>query len=318
MNSGQHTTGESINNHMPPGLVSTFLKAIHRNNLKGRTLLTLLLARRMKALQDVAIEIGNWPPVHMDLRYVNAHSWFVGTPFSNSPHEVNEQAVMRRFVRPGTVVFDIGANFGLHTLLLAELVGPEGHVVAFEPNTELFPMLARTLNPLTNTTVFPFALSDKNVESTLFVPDDNTMASLADWTTSHPGRISRLFGLGRTRTLTCSQRRMDDLLKTESISPPDFIKCDVEGAELMVFRGAHDVLNRREAPVILFEAGVESTRGFNLKLTEAAEYLAALPEPAYQFLEVQEQRVLGPLQTENFKPQNQNIVAVPKSKQHLT
>ncbi|HKR59919.1 MAG TPA: FkbM family methyltransferase [Pyrinomonadaceae bacterium] len=318
MTTRRDTNDESLDNQMPPGLVSKFLKIIHRNNLKGRTLLTLLLARRMKSLQHVAVEIAGWPPIHMDLRYVNAHSWFVGTPFATSPHEVDEQAVMRRFVRPGTVVFDIGANLGLHTLLLAELVGSAGLVVAFEPNTELFPMLERTMRPLSNVKLFPFALSDKEVESTLFVPDDHSMASLADWTTSQPGRLSRLFGLGKTRSLTCRQRRMDDLLKVEGISPPDFIKCDVEGAELMVFRGAHDVLNRRDAPVLLFEAGVESTRGFNLKLTEAADYLAALREPAYQFLEVLREGALRPVQTENFKPQNQNIVAVPKSKQHLT
>lgn len=305
------------NSHIGLSLVTKFLRAYHRTHLSGKTLLTLILARRIKSLQAVAINIEDWPPIYMDMRYVNAHPWFLGTPFANSPHEVNEQAIMRRFVRPSSVVFDIGANLGLHTMLLAQLVGPQGLVVSFEPNSELFPMLQRTVAPLTNIKLYPYALSDQEVESTLFVPDDHSMGSLADWTNSQPGRLSRLFGLGQTRTLTCEQRRMDELLDTEGIPTPDFIKCDVEGAELMVFKGGRDTLNRHDAPIILFEAGAEPAHGFDLRITEAADFLAGLSQPGYQFLEMIEGGGLRAVLPADFKPQNQNIVAVPKSKQAL-
>jgi FkbM family methyltransferase len=304
--------------HIRLSLAGKFLRAYHRSNVRGQTLVPLLLARRMKSLQAVSINIADWPPIYMDMRYLTAHPWFFGTPFESSPHEVNEQAVMRRFVRPGTVVFDIGANLGLHTVLLAQLVGLEGLVMAFEPNPELFPMLERTIDGLSNTTLYPCALSDQNVESTLFVPDDHSMGSLADWTKdTRPGPLTRLLGLGRRHTLTCRQRRLDELMSAEGISHPDFIKCDVEGAELMVFKGGRDTLNRPDAPTILFEAGVDSARGFDLGVTEAADFLASLGQPSYQFLEVLEGAALRPVRPANFKRQNQNVVAVPKAKSGL-
>ncbi|MGI8917999.1 MAG: FkbM family methyltransferase [Pyrinomonadaceae bacterium] len=299
-------------------LIRKILLAYQHTHLRGQTLLTLFLARSFRSLSEVSINIADWPPIYMNMRYLNAHSWFLGTPFATSPYEVNEQFVMRGFVKPGSVAFDIGANMGVHTMLLSSLVGTEGLVVAFEPNVELLPTLRRTIAGVSNTKLYEVALSDRAAKSTLFVPDDHSMASLADWTTDRPaGLLSRVLGFGQTHTLTCQQITMDDLMKQENLPQPDFIKCDVEGAELIVFRGAHNVLNRHDAPVILFEAGVESTRGFNLKLTEAADYLAGLHEPAYQFFEVFEEGTLRPVQTEDFKPQNQNIVAVPQSKQHL-
>ncbi|HVQ37559.1 MAG TPA: FkbM family methyltransferase, partial [Pyrinomonadaceae bacterium] len=159
--------------------------------------------------------------------------------------------------------------------------------------------------------LYPVAVSDQDVESTLFVPDDHSMASLADWNKEeHSHKGSGLFGLGKTHTVTCQQRRMDELVTTESIAPPDFIKCDVEGAELMVFKGGHDTLNRPEAPIILFEAIVETARGFGLSASAAADFLASLPKPGYQFLEVREGGALRRIQPADFT--NHNIVAVPQ------
>lgn len=299
-------------------LARKVLNCYRRTNLRGQTLLTLFLARRMKSLQSVAINIADWPPIYMNMQYLNAHFWFLGTPFKSSPYEMNEQKVMRRFVEAGAVVFDVGANQGVHTMLLSRLVGPRGLVVAFEPNMELLPTLELTIAGISNTKLYACALSDQNSESTLFVPDDHTMASLADWTKNRQaGFLSRLFGFGGTHTLSCQQRRMDDLLKEDRIPIPDFIKCDVEGAELMVFKGGSETLNRPDAPIILFEAGVDSASGFDLKLTAAADFLASLREPGYRFLELREDGTLQEISQAEFKPQNQNILAVPKAKSAL-
>lgn len=299
-------------------LVRSFLRSYQRTNLRGQTVVTLLLARWIKSLQDVSIQIADWPPIHMNMCYLNAHAWFLGTPFDSSPFEINEQAVMRRFVRSGDVVFDVGANLGLHTVLLSRLVGSQGLVVSFEPNVELLPMLNRTIAELGNTKLYPFALSDEEVDSTLYVPDDHSKGSLADWTkNSRPGVLSRMFGFGRTHILNCRERRMDELISKEHLPVPNFIKCDVEGAELRVFKGGRNTLNRPDGPIILFEAGVESARGFNLKLTEAADFLTSLSQPGYQFLEVLEGGALREVRPANLKLPNQNIVALPKAKNAL-
>jgi FkbM family methyltransferase len=60
-------------------------------------------------------------------------------------YERQTKAALRRLVSPGSLVLDIGANIGTHTLHLAELVGPNGRVIAFEPTDFAFRKLGRNL-----------------------------------------------------------------------------------------------------------------------------------------------------------------------------
>jgi len=304
--------------HTRLSLLAKILRAYNRSGLRGQTRVTMLLARKVKSLQAVPITIADWPPVYMDLRSFNSLFWLHGTPFKSSPREVDEQAVMRRFVRPGDVVFDIGANLGLHMALLAQLVGPQGRVIAFEPNSGLLPPLELTVRALKNTSLYPYALSDKTATSQLFVPADHSMGSLADWTREdNLLELRQQLGLGESQTITCEQRQMDELVKTGVIPRPDFIKCDVEGAELMVFKGGLETLNSPDAPFIVFEAGVDTARGFGLKLTDAADFLVGLPEPGYQLLALLEGGGLRYVRSADFKQHNQNVIAVPRTKAAL-
>jgi FkbM family methyltransferase len=221
---------------------------------------------------------------------------------------------MRRFVRAGDLVFDVGANMGVHTAMLAQLVGSQGRVVAFEPNPELLPTLERTLEALPNVTLYPCALSDESKESVLFVPEDHSMASLADWTSGETSGSGR-GGRARRHGLRCQERRMDELLSTDGIPSPDFIKCDVEGAELLTFKGGRKTLDRPDAPIILFEANINTVRGFDLNRSDAADFLGGLRQAGYQFLEVHEGGALRPVRPSEFEAQN--ILAVPQARSDL-
>ena len=291
--------------HAPKlSLAARMLRAYLRTGLRGETRLSFSLARKMKSLQQVPIEIGGLPPVYMDLRLGDAREWLKGSPWENSPREVDEQAVMRRVVKKGDVVYDIGANIGLHTVLLSRLVGAEGRVFAFEPNSELLTNLGRTVEALDNVTLYPYGLSNQSTQRELFIPLDHTMASLADWT---KGRVE-----DDARKTVCELRRMDDLVESQTLLRPHFIKCDVEGAELMVFEGGANTLNRTDAPIILFEANVHTAQGFGLKVSEASDFLAKLPLPVYRFLEIQEGGVLKPFH--HTGQIHSNILAVPLSR----
>ena len=63
-------------------------------------------------------------------------------------YERQTKAALRRLVSPGSLVLDIGANIGAHTLHLASLVGPTGRVMAFEPTDYAFGKLRRNLRCL--------------------------------------------------------------------------------------------------------------------------------------------------------------------------
>jgi len=296
-------------------LPARILRAYYRTNLRGGTRLTLMLARRLKSLQEVPIQIAGWPPIYVDLRLMNSHYWFLGTPFADSPIELDEQLVMRRFVSEGDVVFDIGANLGVHTALLSRLAGAAGRVFAFEPNPELQPTLALTIAGMPNASLCRYALSDDDGQTTFFVPNDHAMGSLSDWTATEPmAELRERLALGKARAITVQQQRIDDLVANGILPQPDFIKCDVEGAELKVFRGAMNTLNRTDAPVILFEAGPESAGGFGLAMTAAAEFLGSLPRPGYQIFEIGKGGALRSVKPSDLKKQNQNVLAVPRER----
>ncbi len=291
-------------------LLARILRAFYHKPLRGRTRVTLLLARYVRSLQAVPIRIAGVADVYVDLRHLSSHFWLAGTPFTHSPLEMDEQLVMRRFVRGGDTVFDIGANIGVHTVLLSQLAGPQGRVFAFEPNTELLPTLTLTVDGLDNASLYPYALSDDDTEAAFFVPTHHTMSSLADWTSNTTlGEIR----LGKARTITVRQERIDNLIGKGILSVPNFIKCDVEGAELKVFRGGKETLDRIDAPVVLFEAGPESAGGFGLTMTDAADFLRDLALPRYQFFELQPGGTLKSVRPADLKKHNQNVLAVPES-----
>jgi len=288
------------NDRVPMGvsLLGSVARAILTSHIRGRTRLTVFLSRRLRSLQFLPMRLHSGDTIYLDLRLVSTHSLLC-----NLEYEPHEQALMRRIVLPGDVAFDVGAHIGVHTLLLAKLVAPKGRVVAFEPNPFLLPLLRRSADKLAGTSVLPFALSDCTGESEIFIPADPSMASLADWTKEHGGQSQRV---------SCRLSTLDDLVKSSSVPRPDFIKCDVEGGELKVFRGARRLLDSVQAPILLFEANVNCARGFGQHLRNATDFLAALPSPAYSFFELEADGTLQHI--DSPRSDHANILAVPAAR----
>jgi FkbM family methyltransferase len=259
-------------------------------------------------LQHIPLQIPGWSPVHIDLRLADSHNILMNSPYEGPWRELDEISIMQRFVRRGDVAFDIGANIGLHSILLSSLVGPQGKLCVFEPNAELLPALRHTVGQLGNVTLYEIALSNRDGSSNLFVPSDHSTASLADWTVSSPVFSDD----GPSHIVTCNERQTDNLIDEHSLPVPDFIKCDVEGAELLVFQGARKTLDRVDAPIILFEANECASRAFNLDVCAAKDFLAGLEAPRYYFFEIKKEGKLEPLQRVNSS--FLNMLAIPASK----
>ena len=92
---------------------------------------------------------------------------------------------------------------------------------------------------------------------------------------------------------------------------PDFIKCDVEGAELSVFKGAIKALDRDDAPIILFELNKKAALAFGSTVTEHFDFLESLSKPKYVFFEVTKD---GPIALESREIEYSNVIAVPASR----
>jgi FkbM family methyltransferase len=145
------------------------------------------------------------------------------------------QEALRRFVRPGAVVYDVGGHVGFHSLYAALLAGPIGRVIAFEPDPEAIETLRREVsaNPELHVEVVGCALSDASGALQL---DTSIESSQARITPSGAVRVE-----GRT---------VDSLVFAGELPPPNVIKIDVEGHEGQVLRGATGAL-REFKPVVL-------------------------------------------------------------------
>lgn len=146
--------------------------------------------------------------------------------------EDEEVRALTAHVRPDDLVVDVGANQGVYTVLLAKAC-PRGRVIAFEPLPSNRGLIARNLelNGITNAETRPEVLSDR--------PGTVAFSVAAD------SGFSGLRGTGRKpeeTVLQVSATTLDEAFGGKSRAP-DVIKIDVEGAELAVLRGGHDLLH---------------------------------------------------------------------------
>ena len=126
-------------------ILSALVRAHLRSPLRGKTRVTLALARQFRSLQSVPVEIAGQPPVIVDLRNDFTHDFFRDSPLKAGPTEPETQAALSALVRPGDVCWDVGANLGFYVSLFSSLGGPSSRIVAVEPNPTILPMLSRTI-----------------------------------------------------------------------------------------------------------------------------------------------------------------------------
>lgn len=173
-----------------------------------------------------------------------------------------ECAALRRIVRPGMTVLDVGGNLGLYTLLLSRLVGPTGRIVTFEPDPDLFALLKHNceLNVCTNVEMHNVALGRQRdrlkLRRMILNSGDNTLAA--------GGR-----GLFR--------REVDiDVVALDEFLPglrPDLVKVDVQGWELEVLRGMERTLSACPQASLYLEYWPEGMRRAGYTADELARFL---------------------------------------------
>lgn len=281
-------------------LLTKFLSIYYKSGLRGSFRLTDYLSHRLKALQCIPIETDSGT-LYGDLRNTSSRTYL-----ANPKSQSGEDVVMQNLVNRNDVVIDVGAHLGFYTLLLSQLVGKNGKVFAFEPNPELLSNLRVTIEPLVNVELFTIALSDRKSKVNLFVPEeDASMASLSDWTDGIVGNVHQV---------SCETQRLDDLVDEGRMPIPQFIKCDVEGAELSVFHGGIKTLNRVDAPIIMFEVNAKAAHAFGKTTNSFFNFLESLEQPEYNFFEVLSN---GIQKLKSTEIEFTNIVAVPKIKQDL-
>jgi FkbM family methyltransferase len=159
-------------------------------------------------------------------------------------------------VREGSVALDVGAHFGYFTLLLSQLVGPAGHVYAFEPSPSSYEVLASNAGRATNVTPVNRAAGD--VTGSTEITDFGLRYSA--WNTlASTSRMPEILDRATTaRRVNIAKIRLDDYIGEHSLVP-GFIKIDAENYEYQVIRGMSRAISRAH-PTILLETGSRESR----------------------------------------------------------
>jgi FkbM family methyltransferase len=211
-----------------------------------------------------------------------------------------ETEFVKRLLRRDMTVVDAGAHHGLYTLLASKRVGWDGQVIAIEPSPRECERLEKHLriNRCSNTELVPCALGEDPGETDLYLVE-----GFQDWCNSlRPPAVDEPI-----RTVRVSVRRLDDVLSELGVSRVDFIKLDVEGAELSVLYGAMKLLQRDSRPAILVEVQDIRTQPWGYAAREIIQFLIRMD---YRWFAIAARGALLPISCDQ-ESYDANLVALP-------
>jgi len=200
-----------------------------------------------------------------DLRYVlypgqNAEIYFQ----NQGNYEVSETRFCINHIQPGMVIFDVGANIGLYTLLFAKLAGLTGSVHTFEPDIKNYRRLCA--NIYLNGFEDVVKVNRRAVFSRSQIVKLNTFPdSVNAWHTLGNLELPDPWNTGKTIKPSSIQEieavSLDDYCHNNGINHVDFLKVDVEGAELDVLQGATNLFHAGKIKCVMFEISLPQIQG---------------------------------------------------------
>lgn len=183
---------------------------------------------------------------HVKFTYVDGHKMFLHPQDSlclaiNEVYEPFETELVKKEIKEGDVVLDIGANIGYYTLIFARLVGEKGKVYAFEPDPDNFALLKKNveINGYRNVVLVQRAVSNKTGKIKLYLAELSGGHRIYD---SHDNR----------KSIEIESIRLDDYFNNYN-GRIDFIKMDIEGAEGYAIQGMPLLLQKNKKVKIVTE-----------------------------------------------------------------
>ncbi|MDR1021734.1 MAG: FkbM family methyltransferase [Prevotellaceae bacterium] len=195
------------------------------------------------------------------------------TIFNLGDYEANELNMQLQLIKDGDTVFDIGGNIGWYALHVAQKY-PGSTVYSFEPLPPTFEQLRSNirLNGAQNITANNIGFSDSAGEFKFFIdPAISGNASMVNVAEKEYVQVFR-----------CRVEMLDSYVSSTS-AKVDFIKCDVEGAELFVFRGGINTLKTQQ-PIVFTEMLRKWSAKFSYHPNDIIEFFKPLGYTPYTIL----------------------------------
>jgi FkbM family methyltransferase len=187
------------------------------------------------------------------------------TCFQRGAWEPHVERVLRELLRPGDTAYDVGANLGYFSAVMAQAVGAAGRVIALEPVPETFARLSisKELNAYSQLTILQIAAGASS-ETTIELAVDPRLPGEAS-AYCRPDRLEPV----RMNVPVC---RLDDLVEANDMPPPALVKIDVEGHELAVLKGATQIL-KSYRPSLVFELNAAMSKEAGWDASDVAAFL---------------------------------------------
>jgi FkbM family methyltransferase len=201
-------------------------------------------------------------------------------------HEKAALTLAAQALRKDAVIYDIGANLGVYSVLLSRMAGAGSHVYCIEANPVCLYFLQANLalNDVPSFEILPAGI----------LGADTTIEFTINYRNLFVGKTGPTPYMGKPgHKIEVRATALDDLIELQQLRPPDFIKMDIEGAEVDAIKGMRSVMGRYR-PAILVELHGQ---------TAARETLAAADWNGYEFEEATSgQRFLDAAQLSDWFP----------------
>jgi len=214
-------------------------------------------------------------------------------------YEEAETNIIKKLINKGDVVIDIGANIGYYTLIFARLVGNEGKVFAFEPESVNFNLLKKNveLNGYQNVVLVKKAVSNKTGQEKLYLSEDDK------------GAHSLIGEIENRKSIQIDCIKIDDYFRN-NINKIDFIKLDIEGSEIEAIKGMSSVLKKIPNIILMTEFNSYLLKKSDL---EPIEFIKLLRKYEFKIYSIdRKKKKTVPIDLDNFfkkyKPEKREII----------
>jgi FkbM family methyltransferase len=201
---------------------------------------------------------------------------------SNKSFEDKTLEVFLTHIKEGDTVLDIGANIGMFSLVASRVLKNKGVIHAFEPSQSTYNILNQNItnNNCNNVKLHRLALSDANGILTLSTPNIKYGTDAFAYLSNSQDTT----GNKDDQTESVEVKTLDHFLFENNIEKVDLIKIDIEGAELLCFKGAEKLLSGKHKPIILFECFEDLSKSrFNYTLMDLLKFLDQRDYSIHQF-----------------------------------
>lgn len=181
-------------------------------------------------------------------------------------YEKEDEEILFRLLKTDAIILDIGANIGWYSLLFSKRL-PQSQIYAFEPIQDTYKNLVININLNKSDNIFPLNIGVSEKKGSLtyyYFPEGSVLAS-----------EKNLINCPKAKPIICQVDTLDALISTQKLDRLDFIKCDVEGAELSVIKGGFESI-KKFLPILFVELFERWTLQFHYHPNDVIDLLKTI------------------------------------------